>query len=408
MEILLPYGGRLQSANIAKLGGRFRCSFPAALADSEINRRLESALSDISKNYSSAKTLVIVNDTFRRTPLNSFLPFLRTKFPEARFAVATGSHKPPDRAGLMKIFGAAFTELEDRILVHNGFDDSAIVDIGTTSRKTPVMINRAVMESDLILAVNSVEPHFFAGFTGGRKSIIPGLASIATIMANHRLAKNPRAAVLRLEDNPLHNDLEEAIDLLKIREIYGIQCITDRNGEIVDLYAGELRTAFKQACTKAEKLYTIKVPRKYKIVIACCEAPLDENLYQLQKAQDNGGLITEDGGVLIVMGACLGGVGSEYFIKLAEKYPTPEAALEKGINDDSFGMHKLIKTARQLRHFRIFYVTELDWSIPAKVYFEPYNDLAVALAQAYEIVGQDAEVAVVEDAGYSVPMVASG
>ncbi len=404
MEILLPYGGRLQSADVAKLGGRFRCNFPPALSDSEINQRLESSLSDIARKYSSAKTLVIVNDAFRRTPLMSFLPFLRSTFPKAEFAVATGSHRPPDRAGLSRIFGAAFLELEDRIIVHDCFDEAAMVDIGTTSRGTPVLLNRAVVESELILAVNSVEPHFFAGFTGGRKSIIPGLASLATIMANHRLAKDPQAALLRLDDNPLHNDLEEALDLLSHPRIYGIQCITDRNLDIVDLYADELRTAFAQACRQAEKIYTIAVPRKYEIVIACCEPPLDENLYQLQKAQENGGLMTADGGVLIVMGACRGGVGSDYFIRLAEKYPTPESALGKGILDDSFGMHKLIKTARQLKHFRIFYVTELDWTIPAKVYFEPFGDLAAALAAAYEIVGKEAEVAVLEDAGYSVPI----
>jgi len=374
------------------------------LSDSEINRRLESALSDIARKYSSAQTLIIVNDAFRRTPLLSFLPFLRSAFPKTKFAVATGSHQPPDRPGLSRIFGATFPELEDRIIVHDCFDETAMVDIGVTSRGTPVLVNRIVVESDLILAVNSVEPHFFAGFTGGRKSVIPGLASLATIMANHRLAKDPRAALLRLDDNPLHNDLEEAIDLLRPRKMYGIQCITDRNVDIVDLYAGELRTAFRQACGEAEKIYTIDIPRKYEVVIACCEPPLDENLYQLQKAQENGGLMTADGGILIVMGACLGGVGSDYFIRLAEKYPTPEAALEKGIHDDSFGMHKLIRTARQLKHFRIFYVTELDWTIPAKVYFEPFGDLAAALTAAYEIVGKDAEVAVLEDAGYSVPV----
>jgi nickel-dependent lactate racemase len=128
-------------------------------------------------------------------------------------------------------------------------------------------------------------------------------------------------------------------------------------------------------------------------------------LYQLQKAQEHGGLMVNEGGVLIVMGACPEGVGSDYFIKSAEKYPTPQSVLEHADTDNSFGMHKLIKTARQLQHYNIFYVTGLDVDIVSKVYFKAFNSIKAALSEAFRIKGEQAQVAILEDAGYSVPVV---
>ena len=112
-------------------------------------------------------------------------------------------------------------------------------------------------------------------------------------------------------------------------------------------------------------------------------------------------------GVLIVVGACPEGAGSPYFLKLAEKYPTPESVLKNGLLDDSFGIHKLVKTARHLGHFRIFYVTSLDEAVIEKVYCNGFRDITQGLAEAYQIVGENARVAILEDAGYSVPLVKS-
>lgn len=267
------------------------------------------------------------------------------------------------------------------------------------------MLNKKALEADLILTINSVEPHFFAGFTGGRKSLIPGLAGFDSIRTNHRLAKELDSVSFNLETNPLHLDLEEATQLLGDKPILTIQCVTDRDGNIVDIFSGELRMAFYQACEYAGSAYSIEIEKKSDIVIANCDPPLDSNLYQLQKAQEHGGRMVKDGGVLIVMGACHEGVGSKYFMELAEKYPTPEDALREGIKDDSFGIHKLVKTARQLQKFKVFYVTTLDDREVERVYFKSFKDINAAIESALKELHDDIEISILEDAGYSVPVI---
>ncbi len=139
-------------------------------------------------------------------------------------------------------------------------------------------------------------------------------------------------------------------------------------------------------------------------MFAIGEAPLDINLYQLQKAQEHGGEAVADGGSLVVVGACEEGVGSPYFMKLADDYPEHEMALsEMAFNDKRFGIHKLIRTARQLQRIKIWYVTKLDDNQVRKVYFEPKTALETALSDALKCFGGNANVAILMYACYLVP-----
>jgi lactate racemase len=405
MQVGLPYGGRIKRFELANLMGRYRCDFPAPMSSEQIESRINEGLKDFFYLMQGRRVLTVVNDFYRRTPNDRLLQLIWDQVKNGEVIIASGTHRKPNQKELTEIFGFWLRQVKDSLLFHDCYDQAAMVDFGRTSRGTSVILNRAVERAEVIVTINSVEPHFFAGFTGGRKSIIPGLASFDTIQENHKYAKDINATTLKLDDNPLHLDLEEAIDLLKDKLLLTIQCITDRDAAIVDVYSGELRPTFREACKAAYKLCTIKVPQKFDIVIANCEPPLDINLYQLQKAQEHGGLLVKDGGILIVVGACPEGTGSEYFMKSAEKYPTPQLALDSAETDHSFGMHKLVKTARQLQQFQIFYVTALDVDIVSKVYFKAFNDIEAALAEAFRIKGEQAEVAILEDAGYSVPIV---
>jgi nickel-dependent lactate racemase len=404
MQIALPYGGRLKRFDITNLLGRFRCDFPEPLSSETLDQRIHEGLKQYYHLLKGRRILTIVNDFYRRTPNDRLLQAIWDYVKDGNIIIAAGSHRKPTFAEMSDIFGCMLPKVNDKILFHDCYDQSVMVDFGVTSRGTPVKLNRAIAEAEVIVTINSVEPHFFAGFTGGRKSIVPGLASFETIQANHKFAKDIRATSLILDGNPLHEDLEEAIDLIKDKLLLTIQCITNREASIIDVYSGELRPTFDKACVVAREFCTIEVPQQYDIVIANCEPPLDINLYQLQKAQEHGCQMAREGGVLIVMGACLEGIGSDYFMKSAEKYPTPQMALASADTDDSFGMHKLIKTARQLQHFHIFYVTAIDVDIVNKVYFRAFNDIEAALSEAFKIMGDQAQVAILEDAGYSVPI----
>lgn len=386
-----------------RIGGSFRCRFPSPLSQEDIANKIYEGFDRYKELFDNKKILTIVNDGYRRTPTDSLLLIIWDYVKDGDFIVATGTHRSPTKDELRKIFGELLDKVESRLHIHDCYNKASLVDIGKTQLGTPVQLNRKVIEADLIVAINSVEPHFLAGFTGGRKSIVPGLASFDTVQTNHRFAKDINSTSLSLETNPLHCDLEDALGLLSDKTILGIQCVTDRVGKIIDLFVGTLKEAFLKACDCAKKFYTVEVPGKFDVVIANCEPPLDANLYQLQKAQEHGGRMVGDGGVLIVMGACKEGVGSEYFMKLVETYPTPEEVLDKGVNDNSFGIHKLVKTARQLRRFKIYYVTTLDEKVVKKVYFEPFCDINEALKSALRELGDNTELAILEDAGYTVP-----
>jgi nickel-dependent lactate racemase len=405
MEIALPYGGRLKRFDVRNLMGRFRCHFPEPLAPDRLKAKIIIGLKPYLDLLEGRRILTVINDGYRRTPNDQLLPYIWPLVGDGDFIIATGSHRQPTSMELSSIFGDWLDRVLSRLMIHDCYDQANMVDFGQTSRGTPVKLNKAIARAEAIITINSVEPHFFAGFTGGRKSIIPGLASFETIQANHCLAKDTNATSLILENNPLHQDLEEALDLLGGKPILTLQCIANREGSIVDVFSGRVRQAFGLACKVAQRFYTVEAPQKYDIVIANGEPPLDINLYQLQKAQEHGGLMVREGGILIVMGACPEGTGSDYFIRSAEKYPQPQMALAQVDTDNSFGMHKLIKTARQLEHFQIYYVTMLDAEVVHKVYFKAFDEIEAALTEAYKILGDQAEVAILEDAGYTVPIV---
>ncbi|MCP4582510.1 MAG: nickel-dependent lactate racemase [candidate division Zixibacteria bacterium] len=407
----MPFGGQFQRCIIDEIdasitiSGRYCCKSIPPASEAHIESRIVEGLEKFKRIFDNQKILAVVNDSYRRTPTAYLLSKIWDYVKNGEFIVAAGTHRKPTEDELSAIFGPCFESIKSRLHINDCYDQDSHIAYGHTSRGNPVELHRKINEADLILTINSVEPHFFAGFTGGRKSIIPGLASFGAVQSSHRLAKDIDSRTLNLETNPLHLDLEEGIQLLGDKPIITLQCVTDRDGNLIDLFVGNLREAFLEACLRSADCYTVKVPGKFDIVIANCEPPLDGNLYQLQKAQENGGRMVKSGGVLIVMGACREGTGSEYFMNLAKKYPSPELVLRDGVNDDSFGIHKLVKTARQLRDFRIFYVTTLDCNEVQRVYFESFSDLQSALESALKELGEDVEIAILEDAGYTVPVI---
>jgi nickel-dependent lactate racemase len=160
-----------------------------------------------------------------------------------------------------------------------------------------------------------------------------------------------------------------------------------------------------RAANEARQAYQVPVDKFFDIVFAIGEPPLDNNLYQLQKAQEHGAEATAEGGILIVVGACREGVGSPYFLRLADDYPSPRSALSReALADNRFGIHKLIKSARRLEKIKIWYITNLDDNIIRKLYFEPKRSLQVALRDALETFGGSARVAILKDACFMVPV----
>jgi nickel-dependent lactate racemase len=407
MKIGIPYNGAAVEVDFPPRTVRLEGKIFPALSDDVIRERIASAIILLPHSSRSRKSVIVVNDATRRLATSKILSILSELLilNDQEILVATGTHRQPTADEIGAIFDGNHQPLKGRISVHNCRDKTSLDYLGVTSRGTPVWINKKVMAADRIICINSVEPHFFAGFSGGRKSLIPGLAGMETTIANHSYAKDENARSMNLTTNPVHLDLQEAVSLIRNIEIFSIQLIMSRQGEIVDLFCGDMSESFAAACRKAREVYSVPIANKFDIVMAIGEPPLDINLYQLQKAQEHGGEAVKDGGILIVAGACDEGSGSDFFIRLADDYPDPAAALSaKAMSDNRFGIHKLVKTARRLQKIKIWYVTKLDDSLVSKVYFSPKSSLQTALDEALAEKGRKATIAILRDACFIVPV----
>ncbi len=155
--------------------------------------------------------LIIVNDGSRNTPtqivISAIYNYIKDK--NFKFIVALGTHREPTQVELDRIFGKFYDEFKDRIFCHDSQNDE-MTNLGITSRGTPISINSEVIKADGVIVISSVEPHYFAGFTGGRKSFLPGVAAFQSIEKNHKLALMDEAKILELEGNPVHEDMMEA------------------------------------------------------------------------------------------------------------------------------------------------------------------------------------------------------
>jgi len=398
--------------------GILKCDFPSqtkiieaqsreAIGEIEIRERFFGSFNRFRVENKSEKFLVVVNDATRRVPNEKIIELILESVEpgQLEFIVATGSHKAPSEDELKKILGKYYRIFSEHVSIHDCNDGEALQFAGTTSRGTPVIVSKRVLDATAIICINSVEPHFFAGFTGGRKSIIPGLAGLQTIVKNHSLAKSGDAESMKLELNPVHMDLLDAIKLVNKSEIFSVQMLVSKQNQIIDIECGQLEKSFENICNIARFFYGAVIDEHFDVVFAIAEEPLDINLYQLQKAQEHGAKAVRDGGILVVVGACNEGVGSSFFLKLAEEYPLPEAALsDRALTDERFGIHKLVRTARMLERIRIRYVTKVDDNLVRKVYFEPQASIGEAIREARNILGDACKVAVLMDACYTVPI----
>ena len=255
--------------------------------------------------------LVVVNDATRPTPSAEVLRVIREDLEqwletperfeaadrELSFVVATGTHRVALPQELEHIFGAEFLEGHAaRVSSHDAKDKGRLVHLGRTSRGTEIQVNRLLAEAHSVILINSVEPHYFAGYTGGRKSLFPGLAGYETVWANHALSMKPGSESLILQGNPVHEDLEEALAVgIDGKQVFSIQLVLDNDHRIGFAAAGSLEDTFRRAVAVADSQFVLDIERRYEVVVAAAPHPMDCNFYQTNKAIQSGALAVKDG-----------------------------------------------------------------------------------------------------------------
>ena len=209
----------------------------------------------------------------------------------------------------------------------------------TDSQGQDFYLNKKIFEYDAVFIINSVEPHYFAGFTGGRKSLVPGLADFETIERNHNLANSLACMPLKLKGNPMAEHLDELLSLVELKNVTTLQVVYDSRQEIKKLFFGEIKEAFSNAVAYASEIYACTPDKKYDMVFMEILPPLDKSVYQAQKALENCQAAVKDNGTAVIVAACVDGKGSDHFFELAKNWDKTNNEPKDG--KFHFGSHKL-------------------------------------------------------------------
>ena len=283
-------------------------------------------------------------------------------------------------------------------------DPTDCVHMGTTKNGTPVDITRVVAEADFRICTGNIEFHYFAGYSGGAKAIMPGVSTPAAIQANHSLMVSPAACAGNLDTNPLRQDLEEAGRICGID--YIVNVVLDEHKHIVYAVAGDTLEAHRAGCRYLDRMYRKPIPAPADIVIVSQGgAPKDANLYQTQKALDNAKHAVRKGGTIILIGACSEGLGSSKFEQWLTSAPTAHSMIERIGRQFELGGHKAAAIAMVLENAQIDLVSEMPEAFVRSIFLNPQPSAQKALDEAFQKYGPDATVIAMPFGGATLPVV---
>ncbi|MDG6220899.1 MAG: nickel-dependent lactate racemase, partial [Candidatus Thermoplasmatota archaeon] len=374
-----------------------------------ISRALESPLGSpgLEDFVGNANDIIfIVNDSTRPTPTARILEHLLKRIPphvKKSFIVACGTHRPPTPEEYVRLLGKKIVMEQENILLHHDANNkSRLKKVGSTPLGEDVIINREVAEAERVVVVSSVEPHYFAGFTGGRKSFLPGVAAYEKIEQNHAMSLHPGACTLRLAGNPVHEDMDRFARVAAGQKTYGLMTVVDGNGKVMWASAGDLFSAFEECVEKSRQIYAAPLRQKAEVVVSAAPHPTDINLYQSQKAMENGKLALKPGGILLLVASCPEGIGATTFYELLKDAKTPQNALATIARGYRFGYQKAARLAEIQTWARIWAKTDLAPQVLEDISIRPVEDLQIALEEAMRITG--GKVVVMPEGSMTIPM----
>ncbi len=351
------------------------------------------------------KIAIVTSDITRPCPTWRILPALLDELYAAgcrrediALVFALGSHRHHTQEEQRKLAGErAWAEIR----CVDG-DPSDCVHMGATDCGTPVDITRIVAEADRRICLGNIEYHYFAGYSGGAKAIMPGCSTREAIQSNHRMMVREEAHAGNLDSNPLRQDLEQAAAICGVDFIVNV--VLDEHKQIVRAVAGDLVEAHREGCKFLDQMYLKKIDSRADIVLVSQGgAPKDLNLYQTQKALDNAKHAVKPGGTIILIGSCREGLGEKVFEQWMLSAPTPESMIERIGRDFQLGGHKAAAIAMVLKNAEIYLVSELDDDFVEKIFLKPAKSAQDALDRAFARLGPDATVLAMPYGGSTLP-----
>ncbi|MDD5014115.1 MAG: nickel-dependent lactate racemase [Atribacterota bacterium] len=355
----------------------------------------------------ASKILIIVNDITRPTPYEVILPPLLDELHQIGikkeniiFIVATGIHRSNTQEEIKEIFGEnIFSAFK---FINHNCDGPNLKDLGRLKSGNKLWVDSIVSDIDFIITTGVIVPHYFAGFSGGRKSILPGICGRKTIEANHAKMVHPDARAGNLESNPVHQEMQEAAE--KAGVDFNINVVMNENHKIVEIVAGELLASWQQGVEICRQIYICPIEKKADLVIASAGGyPKDINVYQAQKALDNAYQAVKSGGTIILLAECSEGYGEPTFENWIEEANTPDDIIKRLKNKFVLGGHKAYSIAKLTKEVEVILISSLPPDRVRKLFFIPMENISQATEYIKEKYGEDFQAYILPSGNTLVP-----
>jgi len=350
--------------------------------------------------------VIVVTDHTRPTPTAKLLPRIWERIRstvsagDVTLVVATGTHRASTDEELAAILGDARKLF--RVEVHDCHGDC--VEVAVSSHGNPICLNRRVAEADHVISIGTIGMHYYAGYSGGRKNIYPGVASADSIERNHAMMRRPESAPCTYEGNPVSEEMVEAGRAIRYRFI--VDVVLQSDGEVAKVVIGEPEEAHRVGRMFWDEYFQVPLETQADLVIASAGGhPKDINLYQAHKGEYNAGRATRDGGILYLAAACPMGVGHPVFADWVERSETPDE-VRRIFEAEGFklGGHKALYMAEDSERVELALQSEFDDDLVRQYFMTPMHDPAEAIELARSRFGNDFRVLVMPHAGATYPV----
>lgn len=357
--------------------------------------------------HKGQKVVLVTSDLTRPMPSRQVVPLVLAELTaggvllkDLTIVFAIGSHRPHTEAEMRSLVGDDVFE-SVLCLDSNPLD---CVSLGQTSSGTPVDIFRCVAEADFRICLGNIEFHWFAGYSGGIKAIMPGVSTRAAIQANHRHLVQKGAVAGDLAQNPVRRDIDEVANFVPVQFIVNV--VLNEKKEIIKAFAGHCQEAHRKGCQFIDQLYKIPIEKKADLVLVSAGGyPKDLNLYQAQKALDNARQAVRPGGIIIWVCRAQEGMGEAVFAEWKLQARSPQAILDRIQTDFQLGGHKAAGLAAVLVDTSVFLISDLDDAQVRSLFMEPFTEIPDAITEAMVRLGEDASIILMPYGGSTLPFV---
>ena len=351
------------------------------------------------------KIVIVTSDISRPMPSYKVLPAVLdelkaagVKNEDVSIVLALGSHRGHTDEEKKKLCGEKVYS-EYRILDSNG----EMVHLGTTANGTPVDIYKPVADADRRILMGNIEYHYFAGYSGGMKAIMPGVSTREAIQKNHSRMVDPAASTGKIDGNPVRQDIDSVREFVPIDFIVNV--VLDEHKQIRYCVAGDVIEAHRAGCKLLDTMYSLPIPKKPEIVIVSAGGyPKDMNLYQAQKALDNAGKAVMDGGAIVWIASAVEGLGEKHLEEWMLSHDDPLDMIPHIEREFVLGGHKAAAIAMVMKRAKIYLYTDLDKEFTEKLHFNYVADLQQTIDDLLAQYGEKASVLLMPYGGSTLPV----